>query len=430
MKAYSFENWLNNTIETPFLFFVQSMEEMLFPYGHDSYKVPTLNFHFLCVEILSSIEKIEADIIDKGNMRPMFDELSSVFENDYVARKLYGTDFYSLFYNKNDKGEYARDCAQLNKDPGSEISLKIIRKTLLFLIDDMAIEDKYLNTLKSEIEQLLQKTILNIKDSEKLSNLSRLLLTELINRGYSQEYIYAQIKERYYSCENEIMDVSEEINLFWEMFSFKEYKYNVILPIKRADIKKLLDHFQNITVTENKQELFGNSCRWVVEIEINSLDPESARIEASSLISLFVSLKQYNSHISKAYYANKARIQHYSERFSNRFELKKVLSNHRRRLEWQIMRIYRNRNMIVHDGSHFPYIDLIVQNLHFYIDALMDTINFYVGKGYTSLEVIYALLNRKEFEYHITLEKKDNNKNPLSINDDFVTTVLGNAYVE
>lgn len=222
MKAYSFENWLNNTIETPFLFFVQSMEEMLFPYGHDSYKVPTLNFHFLCVEILSSIEKIEADIIDKGNMRPMFDELSSVFENDYVARKLYGTDFYSLFYNKNDKGEYARDCAQLNKDPGSEISLKIIRKTLLFLIDDMAIEDKYLNTLKSEIEQLLQKTILNIKDSEKLSNLSRLLLTELINRGYSQEYIYAQIKERYYSCENEIMDVSEEINLFWEMFSFKE----------------------------------------------------------------------------------------------------------------------------------------------------------------------------------------------------------------
>ena len=124
------------------------------------------------------------------------------------------------------------------------------------------------------------------------------------------------------------------------------------------------------------------------------------------------------------------RIQHYSERFSNRSELKKVLSNHRKRLEWQIMRIYRNRNMIVHDGSHFPYIDLIVQNLHFYIDALMDTINFYVGKGYTSLEVIYALLNRKEFEYQIILEKKDNNKNPLSINADFVTTVLGNAYVE
>lgn len=234
MKAFSFENWSSSTNATPFLFFVQSMEEMLFPYGHDSYKVPTLNFHFLCIEILSSIEKIEADVIDKGNMRPMFDELASMFESDYVARKLYGTDFYSLFYHKNDKGEYARDCAQLNKDPGSETSLKIIQKTLLFLIDDMAIDDKYLNTLKNEIEHLLQETVFNVKDAQKLSGLSRLLLTELINRGYSQEYIYSQIKERYYSCENEITDISSEIDSFWKMFSFTEYKYSVILPIKKG----------------------------------------------------------------------------------------------------------------------------------------------------------------------------------------------------
>ena len=57
-----------------------------------------------------------------------------------------------------------------------------------------------------------------------------------------------------------------EINSFWEMFSFKECSYNVIFPIKRADIKKLLDHFQNITVTENAQKLFGDSCRWIVEM--------------------------------------------------------------------------------------------------------------------------------------------------------------------
>ena len=43
MKAYSFENWIIDSKTTPFLFFIQSVEEMLFPYGHDSYKVPTLN---------------------------------------------------------------------------------------------------------------------------------------------------------------------------------------------------------------------------------------------------------------------------------------------------------------------------------------------------------------------------------------------------
>lgn len=600
MKAFSFENWSSSTNVPPFLFFIQSMEEMLFPYGHDSYKVPTLNFHFLCVEILSSIEKIEADIVDKGNMRPLFDELASMFEGDYVATKLYGTDFYSLFYHKNDKGEYTRDCAQLNKDPSSETSLRTIQKTLEFLIDDMAIDDKYLKTLKEEIEILLQKTVFDVKDAQKLSGLSRLLLTELINRGYSQDYIYAQLKKRYYSYENIITETSSEIDSFWEMFSFEEHKYSVVLPVKRTDIKKLLDHFQNVTVAENTHKLFGNSCRWIVEMEVNSLDPESARIEVVALISLFVSLKQYNSHVSKAFYANQAivrdleserifnlsrsvallsrgctrteeqtytrigemiqsfpivggkmvnainlhssamesrnvsnqllnlwtivevlvgiekhnsyskiiqisntlttvlnssyikslvdqllfdlnhccedfgihlgnitkgntdaekiiallvlpefsqnkidlinslenypllkyRIEHYSEQFSDRAKLKKLLVNHRKRLEWQIMRIYRNRNMIVHDGSHFPYIDLIVQNLHFYIDSLIDTINFYVGKGYDSLEVIYTLLSRKEFEYQMILEKKDNDNKPLSIGEDFVNTVLGNAFVD
>ncbi len=85
------------------------------------------------------------------------------------------------------------------------------------------------------------------------------------------------------------------------MFSFEEHKYSVVLPVKRTDIKKLLDHFQNVTVAENTHKLFGNSCRWIVEMEVNSLDPESARIEVVALISLFVSLKQYNSHVSKAF---------------------------------------------------------------------------------------------------------------------------------
>ena len=39
------------------IFFIQSMVEMLFHYAHDSYKVPTMNFHYLCEEIISSIKK-------------------------------------------------------------------------------------------------------------------------------------------------------------------------------------------------------------------------------------------------------------------------------------------------------------------------------------------------------------------------------------
>lgn len=598
MKAYSFENWIIDTKTTPFLFFIQSVEEMLFPYGHDSYKVPTLNFHFLCIEILQTIDKIEADVVDKGNMRPLFEELSAMLINDKVAEKLYGTDFNRLFFNKNDKGEYSRDCSNLNKDPGSEISLKVIQKTLQFLVNDMTIDDKYLQTLKNEIEIILKKSTFEIDDAQRLSGLSRLLLTELINRGYSQEYIYSKIKERYYSEEEKIEDISNEIEYFWNMFSFEEHKYNVTLPVKKAEVKKLLSHFHGVEVINNVDKLFGNSCRWLAKMKMEALDPQSARDRVCQLISLFVSLKQYNSHVSKSFYTKQAvvvdldnekeyvlskpvavlsrggtkseeqtykrigemlqsfpvigekminainlhssamesinisnqllnlwtivevlvevdkrysyskitqisntittvqnasyvkslieqllfdlkhccfdieshlekitkgnndiekmaallvlqefgqnkidlindlpkypllqyRIEHYAKQFSNRQELKKMLVNHRKRLEWQIMRIYRNRNMIVHDGSHFPYIDLVVQNLHFYVDNLIDTINYYVGKGYESLDIIYAKLSNKEFSYQMILEKTDDSKKALPIGGDYIEVVLGEDY--
>lgn len=351
-------------------------------------------------------------------------------------------------------------------------------------------------------------------------------------------------------------------------------------------------------IIDNMDKLFGNSCRWLAKIEIDALDPQSARDKVCELISLYVSLKQYNSHVSKAFYTKQTivtdldnekdyvlskpvtvlsrggtkseeqiyksigemlqsfpiigekmlnainlhssamesinisnqllnlwtivevlvevdkrysyskitqisntittvqntsyvkslleqllvdlkhcclsiesdlekitkgnndiermaallvlqefeqnkidlindlpnypllryRIEHYAKQFSNRNELKKVLANHRKRLEWQIMRIYRNRNMIVHDGSHFPYIDLVVQNLHFYVDNLIDTINFYVGKGYETLDIIYTMLSNKELSYQMILEKTDSRKNALPIGDDYIEVVLGEDY--
>lgn len=123
------------------------------------------------------------------------------------------------------------------------------------------------------------------------------------------------------------------------------------------------------------------------------------------------------------------RIEHYAEQFSNRKELKGLLLRHRRRLEWQIMRIYRNRNMIVHDGSHFPYIDLVVQNLHFYVDTLIDTVNSFVSAGFSSLDTIYARLSRGEYESLIVLDAVDNNKQPLAIGDDFANIILGKNYI-
>ncbi len=51
-----------------------------------------------------------------------------------------------------------------------------------------------------------------------------------------------------------------------------------------------------------------------------------------------------------------------------------ALSNHWRRVSWHLSRMYRSRNLLVHSGTKLPYLESLVQNLHSYLDTLMDSI--------------------------------------------------------
>lgn len=64
------------------------------------------------------------------------------------------------------------------------------------------------------------------------------------------------------------------------------------------------------------------------------------------------------------------------------FQLSKLITNadvlnesvkaHEQRVAWQIERIYRSRNSIVHDGSAPPHVDALTENAHEYLDAFID----------------------------------------------------------
>ena len=187
MKVSDFSQWdIPNS--KALLFFAQSLEEMLFHYGHDSIKVPALNFHFLCIETISCIQKIENEVIDKANMKPLFNELSSMYTNDPIANALYGNVFNNLFFFKDVNGEYKRDCNDLYKDASTEVSIRKIQRTVKFLIDDMENNQKYYMTLKDKISAIITKTTFDEVDSNLLYKLCRILLTEVTiqNHPYSK----------------------------------------------------------------------------------------------------------------------------------------------------------------------------------------------------------------------------------------------------
>lgn len=58
------------------------------------------------------------------------------------------------------------------------------------------------------------------------------------------------------------------------------------------------------------------------------------------------------------------------------------LEMHRQRIEWHLRRIYRTRNMIVHSGRTPLYVDVLIENLHDYVDTVMSKlVDFSINGG-------------------------------------------------
>ena len=65
------------------------------------------------------------------------------------------------------------------------------------------------------------------------------------------------------------------------------------------------------------------------------------------------------------------RIEYYESVFSTPYDVYQFVEKHAERVKWQIMRIYRNRNLIIHNGDSMPYLALLVENLHSYVDDFL-----------------------------------------------------------
>lgn len=81
------------------------------------------------------------------------------------------------------------------------------------------------------------------------------------------------------------------------------------------------------------------------------------------------------------------RINYYNDMLSTPAKIYSFVEKHASRVRWQIMRIYRNRNLIIHNGSKMPYLSLLVENLHSYVDDFLSyTIrSFSEGKDINSM---------------------------------------------
>ena len=94
----------------------------------------------------------------------------------------------------------------------------------------------------------------------------------------------------------------------------------------------------------------------------------------------------------------KERIEYYAEIFFTLKSTYEFVEKHAERVKWQIMRIYRNRNLIIHNGDSMPYLTLLIENLHSYVDEFLEYTVQNMANGHTINSMCQSLF-AKECEW-------------------------------
>lgn len=116
--------------------------------------------------------------------------------------------------------------------------------------------------------------------------------------------------------------------------------------------------------------------RWTVKRILNKISSENAASISQKLLELLC-IKS-NQPLREELYAElgdfhllRFRVFSLAEILSTPANVKRALAGHEKKLRWQIRRIYRTRNLIVHSGFKPPYINGLVENGHDYLDLIM-----------------------------------------------------------
>lgn len=584
------------------LMFVQTLEEVLFYYSFESYKLPALNSHFLCFDISQTKFNIDQKSITEGNFIPLSEEFEDVLGTDIVLRKFLPS--VDMLLSKRDKLKNLVDYTKMDH----KVKISKYAETAEYIKEISGTNNIYLTTV---FDLLMDNIFAEECDYDILNNiysLTRILATELVNGGYSPEYISQELRGTFLNNRKIIDGNREEVVDFFDKFSFESRSYQVLFGIN-AGTATILKHIKDVTVKKPSRELrkaldLKHEGDCIVELLVKDVDRYEAVDRAYDYINTIVGLHRISQHHRPIYIKpiaqinqvdeelnrisssvvkigknvllranNESQIQSYffddqllnnvappqsffravslhnsaldskepknqlldlwtavetlvgfrtgdedkinvvcniltsilnrSYIFShieqlykdicavlgkksnyifngisgdeqNIMKLTKILAisayqeqykklwgmleeypilqyrlelfanhifvnsktvfdelvRHKQKLKWQIMRIYRNRNMIVHNGEHMPYLNIILGNLHYYVDTMFDVLIEYYHMGVENNRIIFYDIEKEEMLYWkvLGLDEKGKKVDIKEITEENYKKIIFNEY--
>lgn len=125
---------------------------------------------------------------------------------------------------------------------------------------------------------------------------------------------------------------------------------------------------------------------------IRLLSDETDKVNMVKLLAL-PELKKNREDFQKEfrnYHLLQDRFDFFVKSFENPEGIFNLLSRHSQRVQWQLRRIYRARNMIVHDGRTPSYTNILITNTHAYLDIILDTISILASRPKAVLSIEQA----------------------------------------
>lgn len=326
MKQGNLVKWKDISACKNLLFFAQLVDELLFDYSIPSNRISTLNSHYLCLDALSAINGIDKHGVPEGTLKPIAEELYISLTKDPAFDLISNSPLRYFVKYQNERYRISTSVSELNYDE--------IKKAIL-AIDSRFFEDnKYYETLKIRV---IEK-ILSNEESDQLDlfSLVKSLLTELINFGYSQNYIKKVMFDVFWNSNNDIVSPNV-INDFFSAFPFKKSNYTVVFIVNRGRISQFTDHIEDLSCIESFEQRYESHAEKVflqknrnqayLIIDRKALDPYQAAYSARLTLSINASLYRLNNHDYR-YDINTAKCGVYSDSDFFRVEQEKSAVSH------------------------------------------------------------------------------------------------------
>lgn len=255
------------------LYFAQRIEEMLFDYSIDLYKMPLLNTHGLAREYCRVVEKVSSGEIKEYQREISFEEFLASFNDDIILKENWGISNIEF----------------VTKSFGS--STQRVKDHTVAYVDSTLSNGRYYNWI---VKTLLKYTKLP-KEKKKIEAVIRCFIPELVSMGYDSEFIYTALKQHFFSGDA-INNTSLE--KFLAIFDLKSHRYNVYFAVS-----PMVKHFREIL--ENRLRLHfdddGNfslfnkhSNRIIVYFkDIKAPCPNSAARDAYNRLDIFFSFYKF-----------------------------------------------------------------------------------------------------------------------------------------